>query len=97
MAEQVELNCKFCRKNFSIPASLYKLSIEKNYPRKFCSRSCSISSHQRLPGKKKILKYQGFIEKLSARILEKRPVTSLVEMSPEKQEKMKRLYENKIV
>lgn len=97
MAEQVELVCKACRKTFKITASLYKLSIEKKYPRKFCSKSCAISAYQRKPMRDILTKNREFMKRLSEKILEKRPVTSFAQMTPEKQTEMKRLYENKTI
>lgn len=93
MADHVELSCKRCKAVFKISAALYKSSVEKKYPRKFCSRSCAIAGHQKLSGKNVLLKHRESMKRMSDAVLRMRPVVSMGQMSIEKQEEMKRLYE----
>jgi len=90
---RVNLICKHCRRPFSINTALYRQSIQRKAPRRFCSRDCSAAVKRMMPAKSKFRQWADFEEKLRRDILISRPVITLREMSPEKQAEMKRLYE----
>jgi hypothetical protein len=76
-----------------VSLSLYQQSVERNAPRRFCSRHCSGDARRKLPMKTKMRQWVSFEEKLRNDILISHPVITLREMSPEKQAEMRRLYE----
>ena len=88
----ITLVCGNCRKPFSVSLALYRQSVERNSPRSFCSRHCSGAVRRRMPIKIKFRQWADFEEKLRRDILISRPVITLSQMSPEKQEEMRRLY-----
>ena len=66
---------------------------KRSVARQYCSKECSAAVNRAMPVGLKFRKRSEWEEKLRKDLLVSRPVTTFKEMSPEKQEEMRRLYE----